>query len=251
MNTGSAKGARARTWATLLIAMLLAGIGATACGSDGSDSVAPAAFVNPATGQTECRWVNTPHECDGTGLAPTAYPIPIALPVQQPGMSATDFLILSALFQDGLRYHSFYYRPGYYDDFIRPAYSRYPGYVAYGYGHQPLTRINNVNVYKTTIINPVDTRYASQERAAQSRATYTSPSGKTYTGSTVPTKLFSGGNVPTKAGGSAGSSTSSSTTSGSGKSGYTGSSSSGSSGKNVYSGSSSGRSGGSSSGRSR
>jgi uncharacterized membrane protein YgcG len=228
-----------------LIALLpLALIAPSACSSADDDTTAsPAAFVSPVDHQTYCRWINNPHECDNSGLRAASFPIPTDQPVQQPGMSATDFLILNALFQDGMMYHSFYYRPWYYNNYIGPAWNRYPGYTSYGYGHQPIQRITNVATYNTTVVDHVNTKYASQEKAAEPKAVYKTANGKTYSGKTVPQAAFEGTNVPVRSPASSGSSV----TTPKGNTARTGSSSS--SGKGSYGGSSSGGSRSSGGGR--
>jgi uncharacterized membrane protein YgcG len=181
----------------LSIAMML-GVGASlaSCSSDDdAQTVAPSAFVSPADGKTYCRWVNIRSECEGSPYPAAVYPMPQDQPVRDPGMSAMDFLVLNALFQDSLMYHSYYYRPWYYNNYIGPAWSRHPGYVEYGYGHRPVTRITTVNNYNTTI-NHVNTKYGSQERSAESKAVYKTANGKTYKGNTVPSNAFKGTNVP-------------------------------------------------------
>jgi hypothetical protein len=214
-----------------------------ACDSAAQETIAPAAFTSPVDGHQYCAWVNNPHECDGSGNAPMPFAMPTNQPTMQPGMSNSDYLLLGALFGYGLGHHSYYYSDSYYNSRIGPAWSRYPGSY-YGYGHQPVTRVTSVNTYHTTVINNVNTKYAAQEKSYASNPTtggYKSSTGKTYTGSTVPTKAFSGTNATTKAGGNA------ATVGGSSKSGYSPSSpssvrgnySSPSSGKGGYGGGSS------------
>lgn len=229
-----------------LLSLMILGVTApalAACDSDAQETVAPSAFTSPVDGHQYCAWINNPHECDGSGNAPMPFAMPTSQPTMQPGMSNSDYLLLGALFGYGLGHHSYYYSDDYYNRRIGPAWSHYPGSY-YGYGRQPVTRITSVNNYHTTVINNVNTKYATQEKSyAANPATggYKSSTGKTYTGATVPPKAFSGTNAPTKAGGNA------STTSGStGKGGYSPSSpSSGrsSSGSSGYSGSSSGKGG--------
>jgi len=233
---------------TLLVAMILA-----ACGSSYDDVgyVRPAPVVNPTTGERCTAWVNNPHEADGTGLRACDYPIPQSTPVQQPGMSATDFALLMFMYNYGAGHSSFFFAPSYYDNYIGPAWSRYPG-TYYGYGRQPVTRVTNY----TTVVHNYDTSNAStitKNAANPKYSGYTdTKTGKSYTGKTVPTKSFSGGPSTYTSGGNAGvsgsnsSNTSRSTTgTGTSKSG-SGSSGWGSgSGKGGYSGGSSGKSGGS------
>jgi hypothetical protein len=230
-----------------LLSLMILGVTApalAACDSDAQETVAPSAFTSPVDGHQYCAWVNNPHECDGSGNAPMPFAMPTSQPTMQPGMSNSDYLLLGALFGYGLGHHSYYYSDDYYNRRIGPAWSHYPGSY-YGYGRQPVTRITNVNNYHTTVINNVNTKYATQEKSyAANPATggYKGSSGKTYTGATVPPKAFSGTNAPTRAGGNATTSTSGST----GKGGYSPSSpSSGrsSSGSSGYSGSSSGKGG--------
>lgn len=236
----------------LILTLYLLGVTSPALAACGGDeaTVAPAAFTTP-TGQQCAAWVNNPHETDGSGLRPCDFPIPTSQPVQTPGMSNVDYALLGALFGYGLGHHSYYYSDGYYNRHIGPAWSRYPG-TYYGYGHQPVTRISNVNVYHTTI-NNVSTRYAAQEKTYESNPKtggYKSSDGKSYTGSSVPAKSFANTNAPAKSGGNAG--TVGSTSGGSsGKGGY--SPSTGNSGKGGYSPPSSGgsRSSGGSSGGGR
>jgi len=174
-----------------------------ACGDD--EQVAPAAFTSPVDGHQYCAWVNNPHECDGSGYAPMPFAMPTTQPVRQPGMSDTDFLLLGGLFGYGLGHHSYYYSDSYYYNRIGPAWDRYPG-TYYGYGRAPVTRITTVNNYHTTVVAPVNTRYAAQEKtyaASPKTGGYTSTTGKTYTGNSVPAKAFANTNAPVKAGGSA------------------------------------------------
>lgn len=186
-----------------MILSLMLGVGASlaACGDDDDATAAPAAFTNPTTGEKCAAWVNTPHEVDDSGLRAYDFPIPTDQPVRSPGMSIGDYLMLHALFDYGMGHHGYYYSEPYYRNYISPAYARYPGYTAYGYGHMPMPRYSNNTIYRTTVINHVDTKYATQEKAAErdpKLSTYKTANGKTYTGTTVPRKAFSGTNVPAK-----------------------------------------------------
>lgn len=194
---------RLRNLILLLLALFL--IAPMACSSSDDDATAaPTAFTSPVDGKTYCPWVNTPHEVDdGCGNPVTRYPaapfpIPTDQPIREPGMSGTDYALLGALFGYGLGHHSYFYSEPYYYRHIGPAYTRYPGYVAYGYGHRPLTRYSSVNVYHTTVINHVDSRYAAQEKtfaADPKTGAYKTANGKTYTGATAPKTAFAGTNV--------------------------------------------------------
>lgn len=186
----------------LLLALIAALLTLTGCASDinsaGDDlTVRPAAVTMPS-GQVCQPWVNNPHEADivGNGIRPCDYPMPTDRPVQQPGMSTTDFLALMFLFDYGMGHHDFYYGPGYYGHYIGPAWNRYPGSY-YGYGHRPVTRVD-ARTYNTTIINHGNTAYAADERRAAADpkySTYKTASGKTYNGNTVPKSTFKGSNV--------------------------------------------------------
>lgn len=222
-----------------LLSLMILGVAApalAACDS-ASETVAPSAFTSPVDGHQYCAWVQNPHECDGSGFTPMPFAMPTSQPTMAPGMSNSDYLLLGALFGYGLGHHSYYYSDNYYNSRIGPSWARYPG-TYYGYGRAPVTRINNVNTYHTTVINNVNTKYAAQEKSYAANPTtggYKSSTGKTYTGSTVPTKVFSGTNATTKAGGNA------STVGGSSKGGY--SPSSPSSGRGSYSSPSSSKGG--------
>lgn len=199
--------------ALLLILFMVALIAPSACGStnaaslpDDDQTSAPTAFVSNVDGRTYCAWVNTPHEVDqGCGNPVTRYPaapfpIPTDQPVREPGMSDGDYLLLGALFGYGLGHHSYFYSDRYYHSYIGPAYSRYPGYVSYGYGRRPLVRYSSVNVYHNTVIQHVDTKYAAQEKtfaADPKTGGYKTAGGKSYTGATAPRSAFSGTNVQT------------------------------------------------------
>lgn len=189
-----------------LLAALLGTLTLVGCGDDGNPgTVSPSAFVSPVDGKTYCAWVNNPHEdtsCLASGILAAPFPIPTSQPVRAPGMSDADWMLLGGLFGYGLGHHSYYFSPDYYDHYIGPAWSRYPGSYT-GYGGRPVTRISSGNVYNTTIVNNVNGRYAARERVAEKTATYRTATGKIYTGSQVPAKLFSGDNAPVKAGGSA------------------------------------------------
>lgn len=236
----------------LTLAVFSVGAPALAACDSQPETVAPAAFTSPVDGHQYCAWVNNPHECDGSGFAPMPFAMPTTQPVQQPGMSNSDYLLLGALFGYGLGHHSYYYSDDYYYRHIGPSWSRYPG-TYYGYGRAPVTRITSVNNYHTTVINNVNTKYSAQEKSYASNPTtggYKSSTGKSYTGNTIPAKAFSGTNAPTKSGGNAGTYTGGSSSGRSGgyspSSPFSGRNSSPSSGKGGYSGGSSGgsRSGG-------
>lgn len=116
-------------------------------------------------------------------------------------MSDGDYLLLGALFGYGMGHSDHYYSEPYYNRYIHPAYLRYPGYVAYGYGHVPLGRYGTYGGYRTTVINHVNVTYAAQESAAHrdpKLSTYVG-GGKTYTGTTVPHSSFSGTNLTPRA----------------------------------------------------
>jgi hypothetical protein len=117
-------------------------------------------------------------------------------------MSDADFLLLGGLFGWGMGHHDFIYSQPYYDNYIHPAYVRYPGYVAYGYRHQPVPAYSNVNVYKTTVINYADTKHATEEKTAVKDPKfngYKTANGKTISADKVPAKAFSGTNVTPRA----------------------------------------------------
>lgn len=193
------------------------------------DDVRPAAFINPTTGEQCTAWVNNPHEADGSGHRACDFPIPQTQPVRSPGMSDADWALIGFMYGYGAGHSAYYFSPGYYDRYIGPAWSRYPG-TYYGYGHQPITRITNY----TTVMNNYSRSNATTIRTAQADpklSGYTGSSGKTYTGTTVPAKSFSGGNTSRySSGGNAGTSGGSS---GGGSGGLFGGSS-GSSGKSGY-----------------
>lgn len=165
-----------RVLSSLLLALAVAAP-IVACGSD-DDTATPAAFQS--NGTTYCAWVNTPHECDNSGL-PVA---PAAMPMVQPVQTDPNYHLLEDLFIYHMMYHAFFSSPMYYDSYIGPAWSRYP--------HQT----NIVQINKTTYIHQsgtFDRTYKSQESGLASGAKYKTPSGKTYNGKTVPAKSFSGG----------------------------------------------------------
>lgn len=174
-----------------------------ACGSDEDDPVDPASFTNPTTGERCQPWVNNPHEADSSGLRACDTAISTVRPVQSPGMSAVDYLLLMHMFDFGMTYHRTYFSDGYYNRYIGPAWSAHPGNY-YTYGHQPVTRITTINNFHTTVVDPVNSKYSAQMRTAEKGANYTTRSGKRYTGTSVPAKVFSDTNAPTKSGGNAG-----------------------------------------------
>lgn len=231
----------------LLVALLLA-----ACGNDYDNAgyVRPAPVVNPTTGERCTAWVNNPHEADDTGLRACDYPIPQTPPVYQPGMSPADWALLGYMFHYGAGHSDFFFDPygNYYNRYIGPAWSRYPG-TYYGYGHAPVQRVGDVNVYKTTVVHNYDTRNASTITTSRSDPKYSgytdTKTGKSYTGKNVPTKSFSGGPATYKSGGNAtvsGSPGTKNTPPSSGRSSWSNSGSS--SGKGGYSPSGGSRSGG-------
>jgi hypothetical protein len=190
-----------RLWAFLVALSLAIGAGAilAACGRDDDDyTAAPAAFAMP-NGEQCYGWMNNPHETDNFGPA-CPFAMPQSQPVRQPGMSDMDWAILGGLFGYYMGHHSYYNRPWYYDNYIGPAWTRYPAgnYLAYP-GH-PVTRITNVTVYNG-VTRDIDTRNAVFEKkysADPKYSTYKTANGKTYNGKTVPSKAFSGTNVPVK-----------------------------------------------------
>jgi len=178
---------------------ILFGLGGllTACDSDDATAT-PTAFTSPVDGKQYCAWMNNPHECDSSGLPAAPFAMPQSQPVQQPGMSNVDYALLGGLFGYYMGHHSYYNRPWYYDNYIGPAWTRYPSGNFYAYPGRTVTRITTVNNY-TTIVHNVDTKYAAQEKSFSSNpkySTYKTANGKTYTGTTVPKKAFSGTNVP-------------------------------------------------------
>jgi hypothetical protein len=190
-----------RLWAFLIALSLALGVGSglTACGlGDDDATAAPAAFTSPVDGKQYCAWMNNPHECDQSGLPAAPFAMPQSQPVREPGMSNMDYALLGGLFGYYMGHHSYYNRPWYYDNYIGPAWTRYPSGNYYAYPGHPVTRITTVNNY-TTIVHNVDTKYATQEKSFSSNpkySTYKTANGKTYTGTTVPSKAFSGTNVP-------------------------------------------------------
>jgi hypothetical protein len=197
--------------------LALIGMVTTACDDDYA-SARPAAFTSPVDGRQYCAWVNNPHECDGAGLAPA----PFAMPMTQPAYNDPDHALLMGLFTYHLMYHSFYDEPYYYDHYIGPAWHRYPGTYYAGRG-RPVTVINNSRTYTTTV-NNFNSKYSSQESTLSSKAMYRNlTTGKTYTGNQVPQRIFKGGNTPVEPAGNAPSVRSPNT----GKSGYSGPSSRG------------------------
>lgn len=228
-----------RTFLLTLAALAL--IASTAaCADDDATSAPLKAFTSPVDGKTYCAWVENPHECPGPPGPPAA---PFAMPQDEPhrdsGMSGTDFLLLMALFNYHTTYAPYYGGAGYYNHYVAPAWSRYPGTYYSGPGRTTI-RTTNINVY-TNKSTSFDKRYATQEKANAPKAEYKTANGKIYKGTQVPTKAFSGGNVrvdrysPSKSGKSG----SSYGRSSSGKSGY----GSSSGGRSSYGGSSSSRGG--------
>jgi hypothetical protein len=238
-----------------LLSVLVLAAPLAACSSDDDAATATPlkAFVSPVDGKTYCAWVENSYECPGPPGPPAApFAMPQDEPRHDPGMSMTDFLLLNALFSYHTTYAPFYGSPGYYNHYIGPAWTGYPGTYYSGPGRTTI-RTTNVNVY-TSNTNKFDTKYASQEKVAQKNATYKTANGKTYKGTEVPRSAFSGTNVPTNQTSTTGGSKSSTSgvkqgsNSPSGKSSYSG----GSSSKSGSSSSSSSRSsGGSSSSSSR
>lgn len=179
---------------TLLTAVLMAAPLA-ACSGDDDGFRCPAPITSPVDGQKYTPWVENPHETDGCPYAPAAFAMPTDRPVQSPGMSSTDFLLLMMLFDNHTTYGpSFYDRPGYYNSRIAPAWGRYPGTYSAGPG-------GRVTVHHTTINNYGDTtRKFETANAATIKANsgkqqaYVDAKGKTYKGTQVPDKAFSGGN---------------------------------------------------------
>lgn len=172
-----------------------------ACSSvyDDDATAAPAAFVSKVDGKTYCPWVETRHECDGSPFAPTPFPIPTDRPSHDPGMSAVDYILLMQLFDHGVGYHDYYYRQGYYDTYIGPSYTRYPGQVDYGYGHRPMTRVSS-DTYNKTVIYNVNTKYKADEDRLSKNVTYKTAGGKTLTGDKAVKSGFKGTNVPATTG---------------------------------------------------
>jgi hypothetical protein len=248
----------------LLTFLLVAGP-LTACGEperEADDLSARPAAVTMPSGRVCHPWVNNPNESriDGDdGIPPCDYPIPTDRPVQHDGMSPLEFVGLMYLFNVGMGHSDFYFGPAYYGHYIGPAWNRYPGSY-YGYGHTPITRVDQ-RTYNTTIINNVNTKYAAdikRDRADPKYSTYKTAGGKTYTGATVPKTAFRSTNVPVTGPAGDGGGTKSRTSTGTGTksstSGGKSSTSTGSSGgKSGWSGSSgsSSRSSGSSSSSSR
>lgn len=189
-----------RFWALIVALSLAIGTGASlaACGNDDDYTAAPMAFTSPVDGKQYCAWMNNPHECDQSGMPAAPFAMPQSQPVQQPGMSNMDYALLGGLFGYYMGHHSYYNRPWYYDNYIGPAWTRYPSgnYMAYP-GH-PVTRITNVTIYNKTT-RDIDTKNASFEKKYQADpkySTYKTANGKTYNGTSVPSKAFKGTNVP-------------------------------------------------------
>lgn len=193
-----------RLLAALLGVAVLLGLGSSmaACGSDDDATATPTAFTSPVDGKQYCAWMNNPHECDQSGYPAAPFAMPQSQPVQQPGMSNIDYVLLGGLFGYYMGHHSYYNRPWYYNNYIGPAWTRYPTGNYYAYPGRSVTRITTVNNY-TTIVHSVDTKYAAQEKSYSSNpkySTYKTANGKTYTGTSVPKKSFSGTNVPVNKG---------------------------------------------------
>lgn len=189
-----------RLWSVIIALALALGAGASlaACSDDDDATAAPAAFVMPS-GQQCYGWMNNPHETDNFGPA-CPFAMPQSQPVRQPGMSDMDWAILGGLFGYYMGHHSYYNRPWYYDNFIGPAWTRYPTGNYYDYPGHRVTRITNVNIYNG-VTHTVDTKYAAQEKSYTANPKYSgykTANGKSYTGTTVPSKAFSGTNVPVK-----------------------------------------------------
>jgi hypothetical protein len=181
-----------------LMGVLLLASPALACSSADDDATATPlkAFVSPVDGKTYCAWVENPHECPGPPGPPAApFAMPQDEPHHDPGMSNTDFLLMMALFNYHTAYSPFYGSPGYYNHYIGPAWTGYPGTYYSGPGRTTI-RTTNVNVY-TTNTSRFDTKYAAQEKTAQKNATYKTANGKVYKGTEVPRSAFSGTNVRT------------------------------------------------------
>lgn len=173
------------------------GLPLAACGDDADDqTAAPSAFVSPVDGKTYCAWINNPYECPTTPGAPP--PAPFAMPTDQPdrddGFSASDYLLMMALFNYHSTYAGFYHRPFYYDNYVRPAWRSHPGTYYAGPGGRKVVPVRDVSTF-TRNTKTFDTRYRAQIDKNKTNATYKTAGGKTYKGNTLPTKAFSGTNV--------------------------------------------------------
>jgi uncharacterized membrane protein YgcG len=182
----------------LMLGMLLGSAGALAsCSSDDDAATATPlkAFVSPVDGKTYCAWVENPHECPGPPGPPAApFAMPQDEPRHDPGMSNMDFLLMMALFDYHTTYSPYYGGIGYYNHYVSPAWTRYPGTYYSGPGRTTI-HTTNVSVY-TSSASKFDTKYATQERAGQKNAVYKTANGKTYKGTEVPRSAFKGTNVP-------------------------------------------------------
>lgn len=186
-----------------LVACLLAIPVLSACGSDNPvNNAADESTIRPdpirtASGALCTPWINQPGETDGSGYPACDEPIPHERPVRDPGMSAADWFLAGVLWDNAMGHSNFYYGPNYYPRYIETAWNRHPGYVGYGWGHQPITRVD-ARTYNTTIVHVNKTYAADEKKAAANPATsgYHSAAGKPYNGKTVPKTAFKGSNVP-------------------------------------------------------
>jgi hypothetical protein len=168
----------------------------TSCGDDppvDEGTPAPAAFESPVDHQLYCGWRENLHECAGSGYPPAPFAMPTNdLDRSTQGVSE-HYDLLEALLLYHITYHAFYNNPWYYDNYITPAWSAYPG-TYYAWGGHPVVRVTNVTYY-TVNARSFDNRYRARERSTESQATYRTKTGKTYNGKTVPTKKFAGTNA--------------------------------------------------------
>jgi hypothetical protein len=190
----------------LLLALMVFALAApalAACGSDNAvNTAADESTIRPdpirtASGDLCTPWMNQPGEADGSGYPACDEPIPQNRPVRDQGMSDADWFLMGALWGTAMGHSDFYYGPNYYPMYIGPAWNRHPGYSGYGWGHQPITRVD-ARTYNTTIVNVNKTYAADEKKAAADPKTsgYHSAAGKKYNGKTVPKQAFKSSNVP-------------------------------------------------------
>jgi hypothetical protein len=201
MNSSGTISRRARALLLLVIAAIMLML--AACGQDNAvNNAADESTIRPdpittASGQQCTPWINQPGEADGSGYRACDMPIPQDRPVRSQDMSDADWFLMGALWGTSMGHPGYYYSDDYYRYHIGPAWNRHPGYVGYGWGHRPITRVD-ARTYNTTIVHVNNTYAADEKKATADPKTsgYHSAAGKKYNGNTVPKTAFKSSNVP-------------------------------------------------------